>query len=221
MTKEKALEIFAADFMGSSDLKVVEAIKSITRIIILENKDTLFNENEKADYFYYVVSGNIKLSKISHDGKEIIIRIVHNNEIFAEAVLYGRNTYPVNSTAINKTYLLAINVSGFKELCFTNQEFILKLFVTMSHQLRYFVDMINDLTSADTTSRLLKYLYNLKEKTGSSTITLPISKRDLAMLLGAAPETVSRIFAKLQNDGFISFNGKKITMIKDINEYIN
>lgn len=221
MTKEKALEIFAADFMGSSDLKVVEAIKSITRIIMLENKDTLFNENEKADYFYYVVSGNIKLSKISHDGKEIIIRIVHNNEIFAEAVLYGRNTYPVNSTAINKTYLLAINVSGFKELCFTNQEFILKLFVTMSHQLRYFVDMINDLTSADTTSRLLKYLYNLKEKTGSSTITLPISKRDLAMLLGAAPETVSRIFAKLQNDGFISFNGKEITIIKDINDYIN
>ena len=200
MTKEKALEIFAADFMGSSDLKVVEAIKSITRIIMLENKDTLFNENEKADYFYYVVSGNIKL---------------------AEAVLYGRNTYPVNSTAINKTYLLAINVSGFKELCFTNQEFILKLFVTMSHQLRYFVDMINDLTSADTTSRLLKYLYNLKEKTGSSTITLPISKRDLAMLLGAAPETVSRIFAKLQNDGFISFNGKEITIIKDINDYIN
>lgn len=221
MTKEKALEIFAADFMGSSDLKVVEAIKPITRIIMLENKDTLFNENEKADYFYYVVSGNIKLSKISHDGKEIIIRIVHNNEIFAEAVLYGRNTYPVNSTAINKTYLLAINISGFKELCYTNQEFILKLFVTMSHQLRYFVDMINDLTSADTTSRLLKYLYNLKEKTGNSTITLPISKRDLAMLLGAAPETVSRIFAKLQNDGFISFNGKKITMIKDINEYIN
>lgn len=219
MTKEKALEIFASDFMGTSDLKIIEAVKPVTKIVILENKDTLFTENEKADYFYYVVSGNIKLSKISPDGKEIIIRIVHNNEIFAEAVLYGRNAYPVNASAINKTYLLAINTAGFKELCSTNQEFILKLFITMSHQLRYFVDMINDLTSADTTSRLLKYLYNLKEKKGSSTITLPISKRDLAMLLGAAPETVSRIFSKLQNDGFISFNGKEITIIKNINDY--
>lgn len=221
MTKEKALEIFASKFMGTSDLKIVEAVKPITKIITLENKYTLFNENEKADFFYYVINGNIKLSKISHDGKEIIIRIVHNNEIFAEAVLYGRNTYPVNAVSINKTYLLAISISGFKELCFTNQEFMLKLFITMSHQLRYFVDMVNDLTSADTTSRLLKYLYNLKEKTGSSTITLPISKRDLAMLLGAAPETVSRIFTKLQNDGVISFNGKEITIIKDINDYIN
>lgn len=221
MTKEKALEIFAADFMDISDLKILEALKPITKIITLENKYTLFNENEKADYFYYVVSGNIKLSKISHDGKEIIIRIVHNNEIFAEAVLYGRNTYPVNAVSINKTYLLAISISGFKELCFTNQEFMLKLFITMSHQLRYFVDMVNDLTSADTTSRLLKYLYNLKEKTGSSTITLPISKRDLSMLLGAAPETVSRIFTKLQNDKFISFNGKEITILKDINDYTN
>lgn len=221
MTKEKALEIFTADFMGTSDLKIVEAVKPITKVVMLENKDTLFNENEKADFFYYVINGNIKLSKISHDGKEIIIRIVHNNEIFAEAVLYGRNTYPVNSTAINKTYLLAISISGFKELCFTNQEFMLKLFITMSHQLRYFVDMVNDLTSADTTSRLLKYLYNLKEKTGSSTITLPISKRDLSMLLGAAPETVSRIFTKLQNDGVISFNGKEITILKYINDYTN
>lgn len=221
MTKEKALEIFTTDFMGTSDLKILEAVKPITRVVTLENKDTLFNENEKADFFYYVINGNIKLSKISHDGKEIIIRIVHNNEIFAEAVLYGRNTYPVNAAAINKTHLLAINVSGFKELCFTNQEFMLKLFIVMSHQLRYFVDMVNDLTSADTTSRLLKYLYNLKEKTGSSIITLPISKRDLAMLLGAAPETISRIFTKLQNDEFISFNGKDITILKDINDYTN
>lgn len=221
MTKEKALEIFASKFMGTSDLKIVEAVKPITKVVILENKDTLFNENEKADYFYYVINGNIKLSKINLDGKEMIIRIVHSNEIFAEAMLYGRNTYPVNSTAINKTYLLAINISGFKELCYTNQEFILKLFVIMSHQLRYFVDRINDLSSSDTTSRLLKYLHKLKEKTGSSTITLPIPKRDLAMLLGAAPETISRIFAKLQNDGFISFNSKEITILKDINEYTN
>ena len=221
MTKEKALEIFASKFMGTSDLKIIEAVKPITKVVILENKDTLFNENEKADYFYYVISGNIKLSKINLDGKEMIIRIVHSNEIFAEAMLYGRNTYPVNSTAINKTYLLAINISGFKELCYTNQEFILKLFIIMSHQLRYFVDRINDLSSSDTTSRLLKYLHKLKEKTGSSTITLPIPKRDLAMLLGAAPETISRIFAKLQNDGFISFNSKEITILKDINEYTN
>lgn len=221
MTKEKALEIFTADFMGTSDAKILEAVKPITKVVMLENKDTLFNENEKADFFYYVINGNIKLSKISHDGKEIIIRIVHNNEIFAEAVLYGRNTYPVNAVSINKTYLLAISISGFKELCFTNQEFMLKLFITMSHQLRYFVDMVNDLTSADTTSRLLKYLYNLKEKTGSNTITLPISKRDLSMLLGAAPETVSRIFTKLQNDGVISFNGKEITILKYINDYTN
>lgn len=41
------------------------------------------------------------------------------------------------------------------------------------------------------------------------------------MLLGAAPETVSRIFAKLQNDRFISCNSKEITTIKDINDYIN
>ena len=39
MTKEKALEIFASKFMGTSDLKIVEAVKPITKVVILENKD--------------------------------------------------------------------------------------------------------------------------------------------------------------------------------------
>ena len=85
----------------------------------------------------------------------------------------------------------------------------------MSHQLRYLVDMINDLSSTDTTKRLMKYLYALKEKKGSSIIKLPIPKRDLAMLLGAAPETISRVFTKLQNDGFIKIQGREITILKD------
>ena len=78
-------------------------------------------------------------------------------------------------------------------------------------------DMINDLSSTDTTNRLLKYLYSLKEKKGSSVIKLPIPKRDLAMLLGAAPETISRLFTKLQNDGLIKINGKEITILEKDN----
>ena len=52
MTKDKALEIFASNFMGTKDSKIIEAVKNITKLITLENKDILFNENEKADYFY-------------------------------------------------------------------------------------------------------------------------------------------------------------------------
>ncbi len=215
MDLSKALKIFMDNFIKSNDEQIYNNLKQITKIQVLNNKSILFIENQLAEYFYYVVDGNIKLSKLTENGKETIIRIVHNNEIFAEATLYGRKTYPVNAAAINKTYLLAISIKGFQELCSKNNAFVLKLFITMSHQLRYLVDMINDLSSTDTTKRLMKYLYALKEKKGSSIIKLPIPKRDLAMLLGAAPETISRVFTKLQNDGFIKIQGREITILKD------
>lgn len=215
MDLSKALKIFMGNFINSNDEQIYNNLKQITKIQVLNNKSILFIENQLAEYFYYVVDGNIKLSKLTENGKETIIRIVHNNEIFAEATLYGRKTYPVNAAAINKTYLLAISIKGFQELCSKNNAFVLKLFITMSHQLRYLVDMINDLSSTDTTKRLMKYLYALKEKKGSSIIKLPIPKRDLAMLLGAAPETISRVFTKLQNDGFIKIQGREITILKD------
>ena len=215
MDLSKALKIFMDNFIKSNDEQIYNNLKQITKIQVLNNKSILFIENQLAEYFYYVVDGNIKLSKLTENGKETIIRIVHNNEIFAEATLYGRKTYPVNAAAINKTYLLAISIKGFQELCSKNNAFVLKLFITMSHQLRYLVDMINDLSSTDTTKRLMKYLYALKEKKGSSIIKLPIPKRDLAMLLGAAPETISPVFTKLQNDGFIKIQGREITILKD------
>lgn len=214
MEKSKAVKIFMNNFIKSNDDEIFADLSSITKVKIIDNRDILFTEEQKAEYFYYIISGNIKLSKITPMGKESVIRIVHDNEIFAEATLYGRNTYPVNASAINKTTMLAISINGFQELCAKNNAFVLKLFITMSHQLRYLVDMVNDLSSTDTTNRLLKYLYSLKEKKGSSTIKLPVPKRDLAMLLGAAPETISRLFTKLQNDGFIKINGKEITILE-------
>ncbi len=217
MDKKKAVKIFMENFIKSDDEKIYENIKNITKFEEIESKDILFTEGERAEYFYYIREGNIKLSKLSYQGKETVIRIVHSNEIFAEATLYGKSLYPVNAAAINKTYLLAISIKGFQELCAKNNDFVLKLFITMSHQLRYLVDMINDLSSKDTTNRLLKYLYSLKEKKGTNIIKLPIAKRDLAMLLGAAPETISRLFTKLQNDGLIKINGREIEILENEN----
>ncbi len=215
MNNNKAIELFLKNFTGILNIDIINNFKQISKIVVLESKSILFTEGEKADYFYYIVEGNIKLSKITLDGKETIIRIINTNDIFAEAVLFGNMAYPVNAAAINKTILLAINIKGFQQLCAENQNFVLHLFVTMSHQLKYLVDMINDLSSSDTTKRLMKYLKSISDKKGSSVIKLPVPKRELAMLLGAAPETISRIFARLQNDGFILINGKEITILKD------
>lgn len=214
MNKQDAVNTFLKAFTGTINHEYNKIITPISKVVKLKNKEILFTEGENAEYIYFVLTGHIKLSKITPNGKETIIRIVGPNEIFAEAVLYTFKSYPVNSSALQHSELLAINAKEFKHICLTNGEFVLKMFVTISHQLRYLVDTINDLSSSDTSERLLKYITALSEKKNSRTVKLPIPKRDLAMLLGAVPETISRLLTKLQNDGFISINGKEITILK-------
>ena len=217
MDLKTAMTEFLNKFIGKSNDEILNYMMPIAKFINKESKEFLFHEGDNANYIYFLISGNVKLSKYAPNGKEIVIKIVNNHELFAEATLYGINKYPVNATVINKAEILGLSIEGFKKICLTKEEFLLNLFTTMSHRLRYLVEMINDLVAADTMQRLTKYINSLSESKNSNTFKLPISKKDLALLLGAAPETVSRLFIKLQNDGFITLEGRNITILKKLN----
>jgi CRP/FNR family transcriptional regulator len=77
--------------------------------------------------------------------------------------------------------------------------------------------MVENLTLADARKRFLNYLKILKDKKGD-TITLPVPKGEIALLLGTAPETFSRLLKKLSNDKIIEVKGRDIKILKELEE---
>ena len=74
MEKKLAINIFTKNFLGTEDKVIIDELDSISKIITLDKKENLFMEGNPATNIYYIISGSIKLYRISNEGKEIIIR---------------------------------------------------------------------------------------------------------------------------------------------------
>ena len=199
-------------FSGLSE----DQVKQIGRIAVEKNymKDKIiFAEGDKGSGFYIVVKGRVKVFKVSPEGKEHILHIVGPGETFGQVAVYAGRSFPASSEAITKSHLLFIPRAAFVELIAGNPSLAMSMLAVLSMRLREFTVQIENLSLKEVPGRLASYLIYFadEQKTGDH-ISLPISKGQLASLLGTIPETLSRIFTKMSSQNLIEVSGREITI---------
>jgi len=210
MDKKTAVNTFAEKFIGSNDPELIDLLDKITKHINLPKKDILFHEGQSGSQMYFLIKGSIKLFKTNEEGKEAVINFVRPNEIFAELILHLKNKYPVSSMAIEKSDLLAIDAAKLIKVFEKSPDAAMKLIAQLAIRIKYFVNMVENLTLSDVRGRFLNYLKFLYSKAEKNPVTLPVAKGDIALLLGTTPETFSRLLKKLGDEKIIKVNGKDI-----------
>jgi CRP/FNR family transcriptional regulator, dissimilatory nitrate respiration regulator len=180
--------------------------------------ETLFSEGEKAEGFYLLASGGLKLCKISPDGREKVLHMVHPVETFAEAAFFGDGSYPAEARGVEKGEVLFFPKASFMGLLERNPRFSLNLIVSLSVLLRRFARQIEELSFADAPSRLASYLIDLASRKstsfqGKTYLELDMRKGELASRLGTVSETLSRTLKKLKDEGVIDVDGNKVTIL--------
>jgi CRP/FNR family transcriptional regulator len=180
--------------------------------------ETLFSEGEKAEGFYLLASGALKLCKVSPDGREKVLHMVHPVETFAEAAFFGDGKYPAEARGVEKGEVLFFPRGAFMGLLERNPRFSLNLIASLSLLLRRFARQIEELSFADAPSRLASYLLDLASRKsttfqGLTYLELDMRKGELASRLGTVSETLSRTFKKLKEDGVIEVDGNKVIVL--------
>lgn len=175
---------------------------------------TIFSEGDEGVGFYVVISGLIKIYKLSPDGKEQILHIFGQGEPFAEAAVFTGSTYPAHAIALEKSRILFFPRASFVELVQKNPSLAMNMMATLSLRLKKFAHMIEDLSLKEVPGRLAAHLLFLRsQQNGSSELQLKIGKAQLASLLGTIPETLSRILTKMNKQGLIDSSGSTIKII--------
>lgn len=182
------------------------------KIIQLEEGQLLFSQGENVVYFYLVLSGKVKLYRVSPDGQEKIIEIVPPGEVFAEALMFmDQPYYPVSAAALADTVVVGIDAKNFKAMLWDSVDTCLLLLGDMSFRLRKLVHEIDTLTLHSGTCRVANYfLQHASDEQGC--FDLDIAKSVIAARLSIKPETFSRIIKNLREQGIISIDGNKITI---------
>lgn len=179
--------------------------------------ERLFNQGDPIRRFFHVVSGRMKLYRLSPEGDEKVIDLVGPTQTFAEAVVFMERAagYPVNADALEATQLVGFDASTFLGLLRESNESCLKLMSTMSRRLRMHVNEIDRLALQNATSRFIGYILNAAHQDAADgrRVELNVPKNVLASRLSIQPETFSRILSRLSSAGLIQVERQAITLL--------
>jgi len=212
----KQCPLFAG--LEAEELKKVRAIAIPKQI---RKKEIIFSDGAEAKGFYVVLSGKVKIFKVSPEGKEQILHIVSAPDAFAEAALFLEGTYPAYAETLSDCQLLFFPKRSFIQLIEKNPQLSINMIVTLSHYLKRFAMLVEELSLKEVSSRIAKYLLDLllkSSKEGKSTaeVELDLSKTQLALKLGTISETLSRTLGKMKTKGIIDVKKSKIHILNRV-----
>jgi CRP/FNR family transcriptional regulator len=201
--------------LNDEDLKRIRAI-ALPRHV--KKKEILFSDGEEAKGFYAILSGKVKLYKVSPEGKEQILHVVSAPDAFAEAALFLEGAYPAFAESLSDSQLLFFPKRNFLQLIERNPQLSINMIVTLSHYLKRFSLLIEELSLKEVSSRIAKYLIDLslklvKDGKNPKEVELDLSKTQLALRLGTISETLSRTLAKMKGRGIIDVRGNKVLIL--------
>ena len=171
---------------------------------------TIFAEGDRGVGFYILVSGQVKIYKMSLDGKEQTLHIFGPGEPFAEAAVFTGKSYPAYADALQDSRVFFIPREAFVTLIRDNPALAMNMLGALSQRLKKFAGMIEALSLKEVPGRLAAHLLLLSGQQGGDEFNLNIGKAQLASILGTIPETLSRIFKKLSEGEYIEVLGSRI-----------
>ena len=200
------------------DQEQLDRLAGLARQLTFARGEMIFQEGEKADGFYIVGKGKVKVYKLSFEGKEQILHIYGPGKTFGEVPVFEGKHFPAASMALEASTILFLPRQAFVDLITDSPALAMNMLADLSRRLRSFTVQIENLSLKEVPARMAGYLLTLAREAEAATgtvpdkVTLPISKAQLANLIGTTPETISRILKKMAEAGLIGVETKDILM---------
>lgn len=197
-------------FDGVSDVEL-EILAQASQILQYKAGEDIFTEGDGATGFYIVASGQVKVFKLSAEGKEHLLHLFGKGEPLGEVAVFTGGRYPASAAAVKDTACLRLSRGRFLEIIEERPQLAMNMIATLSERLRRFTRLVEDLSLKEVSARLARYILDLSElKGGTDEISLDVTKGQLARSLGTVSETLSRTLGKMKAKGVIDVNGRTI-----------
>ena len=196
----------------------LDRLAGISSVRHFARRAPVFREGDRADGFFVVLSGSVKLFKLSEDGKEQVLHILEAGQSFAEATIFEGGVYPATAEALSDSDLLFLPKRPFIELLEKNPKMALRVLASLSQWLKRMTDLVENLALRDVEARLVFFVSEEMKRLGlplrdGAVYEIPVGKNVLASRLGTVPETFSRTLKKLQEEGKIRVKGNQIRIL--------
>jgi CRP-like cAMP-binding protein len=177
--------------------------------------ELIFSEGDACTGLYVVQAGNVRIFKSSAGGREQVLSIDGPGNSIAEVPVFDGGNYPASAQAITDCRLFFFSRQDFQALCLQHPQVALKVLRVVGARLRRLVDIIEELSFSTVRHRLIALVVRLGKAEGARdgdavTVTLPLNNSELAAQIGTVRELVSRNLSRLQAEGLIVVDNRKL-----------
>ena len=177
----------------------------------------ILGAGDPTDSLYILISGRIKVFMSDLDGKEVILSILEPNEFFGEMGLIDDSPRSANVVALEACELICISKPDFKRCLADNFEMAMTVMRGLVKRLREADKQIGSLALMDVFGRVARLLLESAEVVGDEkVVTRKLSKQDIARMIGASREMVSRVMKHLAEAGYIEVRADSIVIRDNI-----
>ena len=187
-------------------------LEMIAGKISLKKGALLFSPGDSTRGFFAVLTGAVRLYRVSSKGKEISLEIAAAGSTLAEASLFS-DIYHCYAEALKDSTVCLIKKDSFLELIQKDSRFTTTWLHALSRKVIQLHQQIEELSLKTPRARIVSYILLLAEIQKNASVALPVHRKAIATLLGMTHETFYRTAKDLENDGLVSFDGQKIEII--------
>ena len=174
---------------------------------------TIIAAGDPTDAMYIVVSGRLKVVMSDKEGQEVILAILNQGEFFGEMGLIAQAPRSATVTTIEPCELLTITRADFTKCLQGNFDLTMNVIRGLVKRLREADKKIGSLALMDVYGRVARLLLEMAETIdGQKVVTKKLTKRDIAKMIGASREMVSRVMKELQTSGRIEVRAREILL---------
>ena len=206
--------VYRHALLKKMDPSALKALMAQAEEVSVEKNRALFFQTEVADGVYYVCEGLVKVIRVSPMGQEKIFSLYTGGQFMALSTLFNPpHRYPATAIAIERTRVIKIPRPLLEAGILSTKEATCEWFRQLNRRLEGVQQLMTDHVFMGAEERFKKWMHQfLKQKAendnGWLEVTVPISRQEIADLLGIRRETLSRLLQELRQEGHVEVDGR-------------
>jgi len=203
-----------------SELKEDE-LNSLTKVSVRQTfkKDNMvLIEEEVGSTMFIILKGRVKISRISDEGREVILSILVDGDFFGEMAILDGQTRSANAITLEDTEMLIIRRENFLQMLHDYPQIAINLLKELAHRLRRSDSQIKSLSLQNALGRVASTLLRIADDSGiikQGIVEIPHlpPQQDLANMAGTSRETISRVIKTLGQLDYVKKEGSKLLIL--------
>lgn len=209
-----------SSFCGTLDENEINTFMRIKRGHIYEKNQAIFYEGNSSEGMYILCSGSVKLVQSSHKGKQQILEVVSPGNLIEKTTLFHTGKHNTTGKALERSEVSFFYREEFLSVLQSNNHLALNLIRVLSQEVERGQERNRQILFKTAKERLADTLLALSHKRGvrhdkDITISLDLTREELAEMVGVTLETVVRLLALLKKEKLIGLVGKKVLILDE------